>query len=220
MNYGPLGFDRRQYINIDLIYNLPSAAIKGTFLDNIVGRELLGGWQLSAIAGYASGAPQIATYGLTGVSQALLNQEITGSADIAPRGVLTCNPTASGPKNPADFINLTCIQPASKGSIGADSGPGAFIGLGYRNWDASMMKKFALGRDSHRYMQMRFETYNVFNHTEWSGINLTPSFSPTTGAITNFQSYVKGQGGGIFGYGALNAVRTPRVVQLGAKFYF
>ena len=104
--------------------------------------------------------------------------------------------------------------------IGADSGSGAFRGLGYRNWDASMLKKFALGRDSHRYMQIRFETYNTFNHPEWSGINLTPSFSPTTGAITNLQNYTVGQGGGLLGYGALNAERNARNVQLGAKFVF
>jgi len=136
--------------------------------------------------------------------------------------VLTCNPTASGPKTPADWIDLSCMHPAQKGSIGADSGPGAFKGLGYRNWDASMMKKFQLGSDSHRYMQIRFETYNVFNRAEWSGINLTPTFNQATGAITNFQSYTPGQGGGIFGYGALNAVRSgsPRLVQLGAKVYF
>jgi hypothetical protein len=56
------------------------------------------------------------------------------------------------------------------------------------------------------------------------GINLTRSFSPTTGAITNLQSYTPGVGGGLFGYGSLNAVRTNsglnRLVQLGVKFYF
>ena len=77
-----------------------------------------------------------------------------------------------------------------------------------------------MAKNFRRYAQIRFEAYNVFNHTEWSGINLTPSFSPATGAITNFQSYVPGQGGGIFGYGALNAVRAARSVQLGAKFVF
>jgi len=216
VNYGPLGFDHTNSFNIDIVYNLPNFAVKGTFLDNVVTKELLGGWQISAIGGYATGAPQIATYAITGVSQTVVNQEITGSADVAPRGVLACNPTASGPKTATDFINLACIQPAQKGSIGADSGSGAFRGLGYRNWDASMMKKFALGRDSHRYMQIRFETYNTFNHPEWSGINLTPSFSPTTGAITN----LAGQGGGLLGYGALNAERNARNVQLGAKFVF
>jgi hypothetical protein len=222
VNYGPLQFDRRHAVNIDIVYNLPNGAVQKTFLDNPAGRLLLRGWQLSAIAGYASGPPQVASYTLTGVSQTVLNQEITGSADIQPRAVLSCNPTASGPKTQIDWIDLSCMHPASKGSIGADSGPGAFRGLGYTNWDAAIMKRFQFGADVRRFMQLRFEAYNVFNHTEWSGINLAPSFSPSTGQITNLASYTPGQGGGVFGFGALNTVRpgSPRIVQLGAKIYF
>ena len=218
VNYGDLTFDRRQYINIDYLYNIPNGA-KG-FLDNLVGRELLNGWQLSGITGYSAGAPLTATYSELNVTAAVLNQEITGSADIAPRAVLSCNPITSGPHTVQDYINTTCLAPASKGSIGADSGSGALRGLGYRNWDAAMMKRFYLGKDQKRSLAFRFETYNTFNHTEWSGINLTPTFNQSTGAITNFQSYVPGQGGGYNGYGALNAVRAARTVQLGARFTF
>ena len=216
VNYGPLSYDRRHALNIDVVYNLPSGAVKHTFLDNVAGKALLSGWQLSAIGGYTSGAPQIAFFTLQGVSQTVQNQEFTGSADIQPRATLVCNPTASGPKTQSQYIDTSCIQPGLKGSIGADSGSGAFKGLGYRNWDASIMKKFQFGADSHRYMQIRFETYNTFNHTEWSGINLTPTFNPTTNAITNLPS----TGGGVFGYGALNAVRPARTMQLGAKITF
>ena len=221
ISYGPLQFDRRQALNIDIVYNLPSGAIRKTFLDNYAGRTLLSGWQLSAIGGYASGPPQIATYSLQGVSQTVVNQEITGSADIAPRAVLVCNPTATGPKTQSQFINTSCLQPALRGSVGGDSGIGEFVGLGYRNWDMSLMKKFGLGGEGRRYMQLRLETYNTFNHTEWSGINLTPTFNATTGAITNLPA----SGGGIFGYGALNAVRSAvtgfsRTVQIGARIAF
>ena len=158
----------------------------------------------------------MAYFTISGVSQQVQNQEFTGSADIQARATLSCNPTHSGPKTQADFINLSCIGQGLRGSIGADSGSGAFIGLGYRNWDASIMKKIQLGGDSHRFMQIRFETYNTMNHTEWSGINLTPTFNATTGAITKLPT----NGGGIFGYGALNAVRPARTVQLGAKIVF
>jgi hypothetical protein len=216
VNYGPLSYSRTHSLNIDVVYNLPSGAIKNTFVDNFAGRLLLSGWQLSALAGYTSGPPQIAYFNLQGVSQTVQNQEYTGSADIQPRATLLCNPTDGGPKTQAQFIDTTCIGPGLKGSIGADSGSGAFKGLGYRNWDASIMKKFALGSDSRRSLQMRFETYNTFNHTEWSGINLTPTFNQATGAITNLPS----TGGGIFGYGTLNAVRPARTVQLGARVVF
>jgi hypothetical protein len=218
VDYGPLGYDRRQYINVDWVFNIPDGA-QG-FLSNAFGRLLLNGWQLSGITGFSAGSPQTAGYSYQSVASTTLNQEITGSYDISPRGVLLCNPVTSGPHTIQDYINLSCIVPASKGSIGADSGVGAFRGLGYRNWDMAVMKKMYLGKSETRYFQMRFEAYNVFNHTEWSGFNGTPTFNQTTGAITNFQSYVSGQGGGWNGYGALNAVRSPRNVQLGAKFYF
>lgn len=217
-NYGPLSFDRRQYLNVDYIYNIPNGS-KGIF-NNIVGRELLDGWQLSGITGFSAGPPQTASYSYQNISAAVLNQEITGSADVAPRAQLICNPVTTGPHTNQQYINTSCIVPANKGSIGADSGPGAYRGLGYRNWDASIMKKFFLGKDQRQSLSFRFETFNVFNHTEWSGFNASPVFSQTTGAITNFQSYVPGQGGGWNGYGALNAVRTPRNVQLGARFTF
>lgn len=219
-NYGPLSFDRRQYINVDYIYNIPDGAPQGSFLDNVVGRTILNGWQLSGITGFSAGAPLTASYTYQNVSQTVINQEITGSADVAPRAVLVCNPTTTGPHTIQQYINTSCILPAPKGSIGSDSGPGAFRGLGYRNWDASMMKKVALGKDTSRFIAFRFEAYNVFNHTEWSGFNATPTFNQQTGAITNFQSYTPGQGGGWNGYGALNAVRAARSVQLGARLVF
>ena len=213
VNYGPLSYDRRFSMNIDIVYNVP-----GLYNHNIFAKELLGGWQLSAIEGFNTGAPQIAAYTVQGVPQATLNQEITGSTDVTPRGVLVCNPTQSGPKTRFDYINLSCIQPAQKGSFGGDSGVGAFTTLGYSNWDISAMKRFALGNDNHRYMQFRFETYNAFNHTEWSGINLTPTFNAAGTAITNLATPAVGGTGA--GYGALNAVRAARTVQLGARIFF
>ncbi len=220
VNYGPLLYSRTHSLNIDVLYNLPNGAIAKSFLDNVVGKAILSGWQISAIAGYASGPPQIAYFTIQGVSQQLQNQEYTGSADIQPRATLLCNPTTSGPKTRQQWINTSCMGPGLVGSIGADSGSGAFNGLGFRNWDSALLKRFSLGKDSRRYGQLRFEAYNVFNHPEWSGINLTPTFSPTTGQITNLPS----NGGGIFGYGALNTMRAAgqasRNVQLGAKIVF
>jgi hypothetical protein len=216
VNYGPLSFSRTNALNIDIVDNLPNGAIKHTFLDNVVGKALLNGWQISLIGGYSSGAPQTAWFTLQGVSQTVQNQELTGSPDIQPRATLSCNPTTSGPKTRTDFINLSCMGEGLRGSIGADSGQGAFTGLGYRNWDGALAKRFQIGGEAKRFFQIRFEAYNFMNHAEWSGINLTPTFSPTTNQITNLPT----NGGGIFGYGAENAVRAARVVQLGARFSF
>jgi len=70
--------------------------------------------------------------------------------------------------------------------------------------------------------QLRFEFYNILNHTQWSFLNVTPTFD-ATGNITNLAGTTAG---GRYGFGALNTVRTapgaggPRQIQPGAKFYF
>jgi hypothetical protein len=91
------------------------------------------------------------------------------------------------------------------------------------NWDLSLFKKIPLGKSEVRFVQLRFEMYNAWNHTQWSGFNNSPTFD-ATGKITNLSNLVGG-GGGRFGFGALNAVRLagaggPRNVQIAAKFYF
>jgi len=101
-------------------------------------------------------------------------------------------------------------------------------GPGVNNWNLSVFKKFPVGHTEQRFLQLRLEMYNAWNHTQWggavasnyeaAGFNNTPTFD-ATGKITNLPTALGG-GGGRFGFGALNAVRTPRNVQLGAKFYF
>ena len=91
-----------------------------------------------------------------------------------------------------------------------------------------VFKKFPLGHEQGRYVQVRLEMYNAFNHTQWggtvasnyipAGFNNTPTFD-ATGKITNLPTALGG-GGGRFGFGALNSVRPPRNIQLGVKLYF
>ena len=80
----------------------------------------------------------------------------------------------------------------------------------------------AAGKSESRYFQLRLEFYNILNHTQWSFVNVTPTFD-ATGKLTNLAGT---SGGGRYGFGALNTVRTaagaggPRQIQLGGKFYF
>jgi hypothetical protein len=116
------------------------------------------------------------------------------------------------------------MGPASAGSTGMDSAIRPIRGPGLNNWDASIFKRIPLGRAESRYLQLRLEFYNVWNHTQWSAINNTPTFD-ANGKITNLPTALGG-GGGRYGFGALSTVRTaagaggPRQIQLGAKFYF
>ena len=101
-----------------------------------------------------------------------------------------------------------------------DSGWDRLRGPGYNNWDMSLFKKIHLGKEESRYLQLRLETFNTPNHTEWNTVNLNATFN-TAGQITNLPAALGGNGGR-FGFGALNTVRanSQRILQIAAKFYF
>jgi hypothetical protein len=223
VNYGRLGLDRSHGLTFNYIYDIPSLARAGTALDRPVLRQIFDGWQLSGLSSFSVGAPQTPSYTLTGIGNAERNRRITGSEDFAPRVVLTCDPSKPRSERTIDsYIDTSCFAPAPKGSIGNDSGINTIRGPGLRNWDVSLFKKFQYGEDRNRYIQVRVQAYNVFNHTNWQTLNTTAQFSPTTGALVNAANTTTN----INGFGALTAVRGngalggPRIVELGAKLYF
>ena len=97
---------------MNYIIDLPGAP-KNSFIDNPAGRLVLNGWQLSGLTSIASGAPVNVTYSVSNTGSALLNREITGSEDQAPRPVFTCNANLGyGDRNIYNFINTSCFAPA------------------------------------------------------------------------------------------------------------
>jgi hypothetical protein len=57
-------------------------------------------------------------------------------------------------------------------------------------------------------LQLRFEAYNAFNHTQFSTVNSTAEFNPSTGAQINSQ------------FGQVTAARDPRQLQLSGRLSF
>jgi hypothetical protein len=82
-------------------------------------------------------------------------------------------------------------------------------GPGVSNFNMSLFKNFNF-TESLR-LQLRFEAYNVFNHTQWGNVNTSLS-APTSG--TTFSGANAGSSGQI------TSTRDPRQLQLGGKFYF
>jgi hypothetical protein len=234
-DYGLMTFDRTQNFAFNYIYNLPAFSKKVATMDNPVTRVLLDNWQVTGITSFMSGAPMaigstsgnqtsaIGSYAVQGVNGATLNRRITGNEGWSARPVLSCDPNG-GNKTLYAFIDPSCFHPAAAGSTGMDSAIRPVRGPGINNWDMSVYKKIPVGEA--RYFQLRIEFYNVFNHTQWWYMNLTPTFD-AAGNITNLAGT---SGGGRYGFGALNQVRNsattaggvggPRVIQMGAKFYF
>jgi hypothetical protein len=75
------------------------------------------------------------------------------------------------------------------------------------NNDLVAAKRFPLKSERH-VITFRWEAYNVFNHTQYSGLNLTARFDQVTGAQTNAA------------FGQVNATRASRVMQGVLRFEF
>jgi hypothetical protein len=104
--------------------------------------------------------------------------------------------------------------------VGEDSGYNRLRGPGIDQWDMSLFKRLPVGRSESRYLQLRLEAFNAFNHVEWSTFNTAAQFN-ASGKIINLPT-AEGGSGGRFGFGALNTVRanSQRILQIAAKFYF
>jgi hypothetical protein len=215
--YGLASFDRTQNLVVSYIYSIPNAARSG-FLNNPVARLVLNGWELSGLTSLVSGAPTSPSYSISGVSSTTLNREITGSETIGPRPALTGSINlAPGDRTMYSWFNTSVVQPAVKGSQGADSALRPLRGPGVNNFDLSLFKNIPFTHNEVRHIQLRCEAFNALNHTQWSGINTSAIFN-TTGQLTNLPTALGG--GGRFGFGALNGVRSARIIQLAAKLYF
>src|SRR5437868_2008519 len=92
---------------------------------------------------------------------------------------------------------------------------------GMQTWDMSLFKNIPFGSNEARYLQLRLEAFNVFNHPNFNDKNYDfnvngpwqwqPGTSFSISKISNWGTYADTYGTGPGGF---------RVVQLGAKLYF
>jgi len=74
---------------------------------------------------------------------------------------------------------------------------GPVHGSGWQRWDLALYKNFNIGE--HAKFQFRGETFNTFNHTNYSGVT-TANTSSLFGQVTSY--------------------RDPRIIQAGGKLDF
>jgi Carboxypeptidase regulatory-like domain/TonB-dependent Receptor Plug Domain len=231
-DYRLLGFDRTHAFVATYVYELPR--LGNRLGNNRLTRGLLNGWQISGITSLITGSPFEPGVGLTGSNA---NQRITGSWTEPARYRLKGDPT-TGPNGL--LINPDAYIIPELGSLG--QGERTYLrNPGINNTDLSIFKNIHLGNpDSNRMLQLRVEAFNVFNQTQFSGINAgtniavpRPDGSFATGNDV-FAQYgqaiisnnIRGQRAsdssrplGTF-FGEYNAARDPRIIQLGVKIYW
>ncbi|HEV2274863.1 MAG TPA: carboxypeptidase regulatory-like domain-containing protein [Acidobacteriaceae bacterium] len=209
--YAPAGYDRRNVFNFQYVYNLPD--FRGH--DKLI-QLTAGGWEFSGITQFWSGSPCLSGASPTGDSCDLTSSGNLGNGgfghirpDYVGGGPTLTNHTHNVPKgqNPTWFNPGVFAQPAN-GSFG-NYHRNTMYGPGIDNWNMALLKNLNLTENVR--FQLRFEYFNVFNHTQWGNINTNLS-APSAG--TPFSGRNAGNSGQI------TTARDPRQLQLGGKFYF
>jgi hypothetical protein len=193
-SYGLDGSDQTHNLVFNYSYQLPRF---GAAHDNRLVRYVLEDWQLSGIAQFVSGTP--AGIGLSTTD----GTDMTGGGDGQRVNVIG-SATANGSTfyqwfNTAAFARPGRNDPGNAGKYDVRN-------PGVNNWDMALAKRFPV-KGERSYFQLRWEAYNVFNHTQYSSINTSAKFDPS-GAQVNAL------------FGQVTGTRTPRVMQGSLRFTF
>lgn len=229
--YRLAGADQPQNLVVSYVYNIPGVS---RFMGhNGVAKTVFDGWEFSGISIFRSGTPLELTPSISGVTT---NAVTTGSYTFGQQGFYeTGAPTFNSNVGVSgDHINPAAFYMGGPGDVAP--WPRTFMrNPGTNNFDLSVFKNFRISETKSRYLQLRLEGFNAFNHTQFSGYNTSTNMTTSTGAtgasvlsVPSFSSLIvtnnlrpAGSTKPLGSYfGEYNGTREQRIVQLGAKFYF
>ncbi|MBL8240848.1 MAG: TonB-dependent receptor [Bryobacterales bacterium] len=168
--------DVRHNFIAGFVYDLPAGKGRGWNITNPVMDAVIGGWQLNGIANMRTGLPfSIATVG--DIANVATGGQRANTTGIAPSKL---DPRTSGLLG-LDRAAYALPPRGTFGTLSRNTQPG----FGINNWDVSMAKNFAmpfLGEAGR--LQLRFEWFNFFNHTQFVNPNATFN-TPTFGLVTS-----------------------------------
>jgi len=101
---------------------------------------------------------------------------------------------------------MTCFGNAGGGS------PVGSVPTTMNNWDMTFSKSFPLGSEK-RTVNVQLMAYNVFNHTQFSGINTSVQYDLTAwqkGTLTQTNNQL----------GRFSSARSPRTVTVQVRLQF
>ncbi|MCU1328495.1 MAG: TonB-dependent receptor [Bryobacterales bacterium] len=220
-NWGPQASDRRHLASITYAYDIPKIGKK-------MGMRYVGavtdGWNVSGITTISSGAPFTPTFTATNginISGTTSQSNTTTSASATQTRIdVVGDPFKDIPAGNAGlphgkfWFNPAAFAIPAVGTSG-NAGINVMYGPGYANYDMTVSRKFRLGSSERRTLQVRMEAFNVFNHTQFTGVNSAFTFAPVDssqpfGAYRNTNANI----------GALTGERGPRILSLEARIQF
>lgn len=198
-NYGPADHDQTQIFTANYIWDIPGL---GRRWDSRVIRTLFNDWQLSGTTSFVTGQPKNLSFTYNGGVT-----DYTGG-EVNARAFMVCDPgrgAAPAPDGTPVLVDASCFQrPTERGQIG--NTPRNSLRLpGVINSDLALFKNSRL-REKLR-LQFRWETYNLFNHTNFRDIDAGLTFD-VNGNQTNSR------------FGQPTSTRSGRVMQGSLRLSF
>ena len=202
LDYRAASWDRTQVFAANYVYDLPNLA------KHMNGPKWLGyvtdNYHLSGVTQFMTGTPVDLNNGYSFPSGSLDGSNMWGNIPFYY--------TADKRGNPV----LPSVGPPVRGTRDI------LRYGGMQNWDMSLLKNIPFGNNEARYLELRLEAFNTFNHPNFTGQNYGYSvngpweYSDPTSLISISKN-------GNFGTNQSTPNTGPggfRVVQLGAKLYF
>jgi hypothetical protein len=205
LNYGDSDFDARQRLAVSYVYTVP---VSGFLKQNRALGETLGGWGIGGVTAVQNGFP----IGVNmGTQRSLWCDALSyfGCPDVPMTSsfkIKTYNPRSNASTH--QYFDTTPFSAEPIGTFG-NTVRNFFHGPGFNYTNLQIFKKVHFTSDSSRYLELRLEAFNAFNHANFaapSGTFLNPTFGQVTGVIVSADPNADPQPG--------------RAVQLTGKVYF
>jgi hypothetical protein len=181
---GPGGYDRTHNVSANFVYDIPILRHS----ENKFAKTLIGGWELSGIVTITSGLP--------------INPQLTGGQSGQGLPNATNRPdqvaSVSYPHTVGEWFSTASFAFPAMGAWG-DAGHNSLRGPGRDNWNLSLFKSFVISESRGSRFELRVETFNTWNHTEFNQVS---------------------NGLGSSNFGQVTSAFDPRIFQLGGKIYF
>lgn len=188
---GSGGFDRRQIFNVSYVYAFPFFQHSS----NLAAKEILGDWGVSGVTVAESGVPQTISYNGTDTLG------LGGGTSNRPNLVSKVNYPHM---QTAWFSTNSYADPTPPWAGGTGQGFGAagkdnVVGPDLINFNLSLTKTIPLTAHEGPNIELRFESFNTFNHTQFSGMDANSHDG---------------------NFGQITSIYSPRILELGGKFRF
>jgi hypothetical protein len=180
---GLSGYDRTNVAVVDFIYDIPLFRHS----ENRLLKSVVGGWEVSGIVTMESGLP--ININLSGAQG---NLGVNGNNRPNLTGTLTT------PHNVNEWFSPSAFSAPTLGDWGTLP-HNDLRGPGRDNWNLSLFKRFNLWESRGSFLELRLETFNTWNHTQFNAVDSTLGDSR---------------------FGQVTSAFDPRILQLGGKIYF